>query len=214
MLAPGGEVDSPTRLARLTAESLKLYPDFVGELESESGCAIDFARCGAIELTGDDRRMNAQSALGIRSERLNANEVFYPDDAVVDPRDVVRALRVACERRGVEIHENSPVKKIDGPAVLAAGAWSSMIETPVPIRPAFPVRGHLVSYRMPPGSVPKILRSGNTYILQRKSGLTIVGSSSERIGFDRTVNSAMVADISTPAAALSFPNCPSRTNPG
>jgi glycine oxidase len=202
MLAPGGEVDSPSRLAKLTVESLKLYPDFVRELEAESGCKIDFAQCGAIEWIDDDSRAQAQAALGIRSERLNGAQIFYPDDAVVDPRDVVRALRAACERRGVRLHENSPVSQIEGPAVLAAGAWSSSIGTPLPIPASFPVRGHLVSYRMQPGSVPKILRSGHTYILQRKSGLTIAGSETERVGFDRALNPESVAKIDARARQI------------
>jgi glycine/D-amino acid oxidase-like deaminating enzyme len=202
MLAPGGEVDTPSRLAQLTVESLKLYPDFIRELESESGALIDFLQCGAIEQTTSDDRAEAQAAIGIRSQRLSATEVLYPDDAAVDPRDVVHALRIICERRGVSIYENQRVTKIEGPAVLAAGAWSSSIETPAPIPAAFPVRGHLVSYRMEPGSVPTILRSGDTYILQRKSGLTIAGSSSEQVGFDRTIDPEIVADIDRRARAI------------
>lgn len=208
MLAPGGEVDAPTRWGKLAVESLKLYPGFVRELESESGLAIDFNPCGAIEHASDDRRAQAQSALGIRWERLNEREVFYPDDAVVNPRDVLHALRIACERRGVELHENRPVTRISGPSVLAAGAWSSSIETPVPIEPVFPVRGHLVAYRMSEGSLPNVIRSGHTYVLQRKTGLTIAGSETERVGFDRTLNSEIVADIDRRARAL-VPQLPS-----
>jgi glycine oxidase len=202
MLAPGGEVDGASQLSQLTIDSLKLYSGFVHELEAESGVPIDFRQCGAIEYTADDRRAEAQAALGIRSRRLNAREVCYPDDAVVDPRDVVRALRVACERRGVTIHEYQRVTKIEGAAVLAAGAWSSSIETPVPVHAAFPVRGHLVSYQMEPGSVPRILRSGDTYILQRASGLTIAGSNTEHVGFDRAPNLDVIADIDRRARAV------------
>jgi len=202
MLAPGGEVASHSRLAQLAVESLKLYPAFIAELQAESGCSIDFQQCGAIELTSDDSRAQAQAALGIRSQRLSPTELFYPDDASVDPRHVTHALRVACERRSVKIQENSPLTELDGPAVLAAGAWSSQIQTPVPIEPSLPIRGHLVSYRMAPGSVPKILRSGHTYILQRKSGLTIAGSVTERVGFDRSLNPEIVADIDRRARAI------------
>jgi glycine oxidase len=195
MLAPGGEVAGASYWARLSVESLSMYPGFVRELEAESGVSIDFRQCGAIERTGDDRRALAQAELGIRSERINPREVFYPDDAVVDPRDVMQALRVACERRGVRLHENQPVAWLEGPAVLAAGAWSSSIKTAVPVTPAFPVRGHLVSYRMPVGQLPHILREGHTYILQRGSGLVIAGSATERVGFDRKLNPEIVADI-------------------
>src|ERR1700726_3541640 len=64
MLAPGGEVDAPTRLAQLTVDSLGLYPEFVRGLESESGLPIDFRQCGAIEQTADDARAQAQAVLG------------------------------------------------------------------------------------------------------------------------------------------------------
>ena len=209
MLAPGGEVDAPNRLAELTVESLKLYPDFIRELEDESGLSIDFRRCGAIEQTTSDTRAAAQATLGIRSRRLNLREIFYPDDAAVNPRDVVQSLRVACERRGVILHENHEVTKLDvGPTVLSAGAWSSHIETPFPIPVSFPVRGHLISYRMPTGSVPRILRAGDTYILQRKSGLTIAGSNTEQVGFDRTPNRATLAEIDARARAM-LPDLPS-----
>jgi glycine/D-amino acid oxidase-like deaminating enzyme len=207
MLAPGGEVDSATRLAQLTVESLKLYPDFIRELETESGLSIDFRQCGAIERTADDRRAHSQAALGIRSIRLNDEEVLYPDDAVVDPRGVVNALRVACERRGVVLSEYRRVNKIEGSAVLSAGAWSGSVETVVPIAATFPVRGHLISYRMEPGSLPTILRSGETYILQRNSGLTIAGSNMEQVGFDRTPNPEVLADIDRRARDI-LPNLP------
>src|SRR5271156_2552091 len=60
MLAPGGEVDAPSRWAKLAVTSLQLYPDFVRELESESGITIDFRQCGAVERTRDDTRATAQ----------------------------------------------------------------------------------------------------------------------------------------------------------
>jgi glycine/D-amino acid oxidase-like deaminating enzyme len=202
MLAPGGEVEAPTRLAQLTVDSLKMYRGFVRELEAESGVAIDFRQCGAIERTADDARAKAQAKLGIRSQRLNAGEVFYPDDAVVDPREVVHALRIACVRRGVALHEYHTVERLEGPTVLAAGAWSSSLVTSVPLAASFPVRGHLVSYQMAPHSVPTILRSGETYILQRSSGLTVAGSNTERVGFDRTPNPEIIADIDRRARAI------------
>jgi glycine oxidase len=202
MLAPGGEIKAQSRWAELAVESLRLYPDFVRELEQESGLAIDFRQCGAIEKTNDETRAESQRALGIRSTRISPTELFYPDDAVVDPRHILQALRTACEHRGVVLHEHSPVRAIKGPAILAAGAWSSGIHTPVPIPPSFPIRGHLVSYRMSPGSQPLILRSGPTYVLQRATGLTIAGSNMERVGFDRAINPEIVADIDRRAREL------------
>src|SRR5262249_14136680 len=149
-----------------------LYPDFIADLERESGCAIDYQRNGAIEIGATEadwlalrERAQNQKALGIPSvpaERENA--LFYPEDAVVDPRAVTRALIVACRVRRVRVEETLPATgmyavggsvKIDTPtgpltaaaAVLAAGAWSGAIPFSIEgtwrrLPGSFPVRGH------------------------------------------------------------------------
>ena len=222
MLAPGGEFVEQTPLASFALESLGLYPEFVQELESEARSHIDYRRCGAVELACTEaewrdllERRAAQQALGIRSSaRTNAlgatGALFYPDEAIVDPRDVTRALRCACQARQMRISERTQVREIrlaahrvdvettTGPlsasvAVLAAGAWSSAIPVtsggnPINITPTFPVRGHLLGYALPPGSLKPILRRGPTYLLQRASGFTIAGTSSEQVGFDRNLD--------------------------
>jgi glycine/D-amino acid oxidase-like deaminating enzyme len=122
----------------------------------------------------------------------------YGDDAAVDPRDVCRALR-----GGLRIHEGAAVTKLDpGMArviVVAAGAWSGGIDA---LPPALPVKGWLVAYDMPPGSLKRILRRGHTYVLQRSNGLTIVGSTEQRIGFDRSADSAALEDLEHRGAGL------------
>ena len=219
MLAPGGETDSVSEFARSLVASNALYPSFVEELTAESGAPIDFRRCGALEFTDTEEewrslaaRAEIQRELGIRSEVSKPNELFYPDDAVVDPRDVVRALRIACERLGVEIREGEPVQALRAErgaildprpaacAILAAGAWSSSIAVSVEgeaqqLVRSVPVRGHLVSYQLEKDAAGPVLRNGATYIVQRSNGLTIGGSTHEHVGFDRSVNPAIVADI-------------------
>jgi glycine oxidase len=226
MLAPGGEVTDRTEWSDFAVHSLHLYPEFVAELEGESGVSIDYQRSGALDIAPSDadwpalqERAAKQRALGIPSVPADReNALFYPEDAAVDPRDVMRALLAACRSRRVRIEENSPVTGIaaaPGPvavetasgriaagfAVLAAGAWSGSIPFSgsgiARILPgSFPVKGHLLGYYLEPGSCPTILRRGQTYILQRSSGFTICGSSMETIGFDRRVDPEIVRDIS------------------
>ena len=236
MLAPGGEFVEQTPLASFALESLGLYPEFVQELESEARSHIDYRRCGAVELACTEaewrdllERRAAQQALGIRSSaRTNVlgatGALFYPDEAIVDPRDVTRALRCACHARQMRISERTQVREIrlaahrvdvettTGPlsasvAVLAAGAWSSAIPVtsggnPINITPTFPVRGHLLGYALPPGSLKPILRRGPTYLLQRASGFTIAGTSSEQVGFDRNLDPSIIAAIHQRACEL------------
>jgi glycine oxidase len=246
MLAPGGEVERRSAFADFALESLSLYKPFVDELQRESGCAIDYQRQGAVEAAFDDAewagltaRAAAQREIGIASERLDraglrelapllsgdiAGALFFPADAIVDPRHVTSALALACRRRGVQIREHQRVCSLHlrgdainiqtgvetitaARAVLAAGAWSSEIairrdgET-VAIPPAFPLKGHLVGYALEPGSLGPIVRQGHTYLLQRANGFTIAGSSVERAGFDRHIDPAIVEDIHRRACAL------------
>jgi glycine oxidase len=230
MLAPGGEFVRRTRWAQFALESMALYPAFVAQLEGETGLGIDYRRCGAVEIARTEAewqdllaRRAAQLEMGIRAE-VTAGGLYYPDDAMVDPRDVMRALRCACEKRGVRIRERTRViavrltgKRADvetsggvlagSAAVLAAGAWSGAIpvfggDERIAIPATFPVRGHLLGYTLEPGSVGPILRHGHTYVMQRSSGFTIAGTSSEQVGFNRDLDPQIVDDIRARAEEL------------
>src|ERR1022692_2154421 len=168
-------------------------------------------------------RRAAQSELGIRSE-VTGGGLFYPDDALVDPRDVTRALGCACEKRRVRIREQTRVLAVrvtrelaevetsggvlaGSAAVLAAGAWSGQIPVFGPggrieIPASFPVRGHLLGYALEPGSLGPILRHGHTYVMQRSSGFTIAGTSSEQVGFNRELDPLVVDEIRARAGEL------------
>jgi len=228
MLAPGGEMDEASPLTEMALGSLALYPDFVEALREASGVAIDYQRCGALELALTDReamelerRAARQSAIGIRSESArHAGSVgarFYPDDALVNPRDVMAALRTACVRSGVSLHEREPVVEIiengagvrtprgsyrDDGVLIAAGAWSSDLVSGFEVPKAMPVRGHLIAWRAPAGMLGTILRHENTYLLQRDSGSLIAGASTEQVGFDRTIDESVVQAIHARASRL------------
>src|SRR2546422_9167809 len=54
MLAPGGEMDRRSLWTDLALQSLTLYRGYVGELEQEGGCAIDYQERGAVEIARSD----------------------------------------------------------------------------------------------------------------------------------------------------------------
>ena len=244
MLAPGGEIEDASPLASLALESRALYPAYVRELEDASGLAIDYQECGGLDLAYSaeewdrlEARAARQSELGIPSKPLSAQHVstfwprieranlvggrFYPGDAIVNPREVVIALAAACQKLGVEVHQNSPVIHVAvgtqtveletgagrtgySAAVLATGAWSSEIPlTGVPPLPAaYPVKGHIIGYHQPAQTCNTILRHSHSYLLQRANGLLIAGASVEHVGFDRTTEPARVSALAAAAAAI------------
>ena len=229
MLAPGGEYESRTLWADMAMESLSLYPHFVEELASASGLPIDFRICGAftVALTEEealDLRIKAtcQSQFGIDSEQFPPSRIpglrdgaiaaqYFPAESVVNPRDLIRALRVCCVRAGIKLREFEPVREFSETSfervVIAAGAWSSAIrvkvnDVHVPLPRAFPVRGHLIAFDEHGGLCDAIVRHGSTYLLRRSANVVIAGASTEQVGFDRTLDGHVADQLATKAADL------------
>jgi glycine oxidase len=236
MLAPGGEFESG-ETARFAVESLRIYPDFVKELKEATGCPIDFRICGTLEID-TDADPEQQAGNGIRSEAVDLSQAmklahgmapiegtfrFYPDDALVDPREACHALQTVCRALGVRIVENCEVRSIEtgstvhldtsqgvfeaDRAVIAAGAWSGGIPLTVAgqavaLPGTHPVRGVLVGRKFPQRTVGPFVRRGLSYLLQRESGLAIAGTTSEDIGFDRSLTDETVARVIAGVEAL------------
>lgn len=246
MLAPGGEMEQAGAWSDFALDNLRQYRGFVEELEAESGVEIDFRQDGAVDVAFDEqewenlkRRAERQREIDIRSTELDAAQLrsllpeielrlagalLYPEEAIVNPRDVTRALKTACGDRKVQIREGCRAVDIHAgrdsvevntsqgsvsvaAAVVAAGAWSGQIPVwlhgvPYNLPASFPVRGHLLGYTLPSGSLRPIVRHGPSYVLQRSNGFTIAGTSSEHAGFDRRIDPQIVSDIAKRAVEL------------
>jgi glycine oxidase len=187
------------------------------ELESLTARAA-FQRTAGIPSTVLSKDQLHALAPLVRADAIGA--VHYTNEAIVDPAGLMTALRAACLARGVTIEEQSPIKSISVTerdvqvsqykarfAVIAAGAWSSGINVaidhqPHPLPRSFPIKGHLLGYRLPAGSLSTTVRHDHTYILQRADGFTIAGSSTEDAGFDRTIDPTIVSGLTARAGAL------------
>ena len=115
MLAPGGEFEGPSAWLEMGLESMRLYPQFVEELKAETGVPIDFQRCGCMHFCEPEaarRRAEFQRTKGTRVE-VTPQGLFDPDDGLVDPTDLLRGLRHACEARNVTILENQRLTQIE-----------------------------------------------------------------------------------------------------
>ena len=188
MLAPNAEVLPDTRWRDVAFAALAAYPQWVRELESRSGVPIDLRLCGTREWRG-------------------GGWVDYPDEGIVDPRDLTAALaRLVLVETVTPVDgwvEDAQCVTVQGRRarclLIATGAWSGCFPG---LPAAFPVRGHMLAYRLPPGSLGPVLRREHTYILQRSSGLTLVGSTEQRAGFDRTLQPGVLAELAARGAAL------------
>jgi glycine oxidase len=143
--------------------------------------------------------------------------IFFPDEAVVDSRRLTRALRIAAERRGVAFAIRrtglrmlvrggrcAGVETDQGPmgaaqVVNAAGAWASFDPAfPVPVEP---VHGQIVEVESPAPALSAVVQSEDVYVVPR-GGSWLLGSTAERIGFEKRVTAGAVARLLAAGARL------------
>jgi glycine oxidase len=211
MLSPGAEAEHASPWLDLGVESLRLYSSFVEELRGETGLAIDYRVAGCLVMDQEERQARARLHVraGIRVEECS-DGLFYPDDALVDPAQLLRALKCAAETRGARF-EKRRLSAIDADqhaaVVVAAGAWSGALKVTcagqrVALPATVPVKGHLIGFDMPRGTVGPFLRRGAAYVLQRADGLVVAGSDEQRVGFDAAIDDQVCRKLHEDAAAL------------
>lgn len=192
VLAPDPETPGFTKLAQRSAE---LWPAFASELGD-----VGYTRCGSLVLTFDESEVADGWLDGDTCRALEpgiANEAaggfVLDDDAQVDPRRVVQALRARIDRvlAGADVVGVTPneVELADGSrlaadrVVLAAGAWSA--RRLAPLLHVRPVKGQTLRLRGPLPAT-RIIRSEHVYVVPRANGETVLGATIEDAGFDTT----------------------------
>ena len=219
-------------LARLAQESRRLYPSFVRDLHRKTGIDPEYRECGVLEV--DFRKRPPRAALGPRrrspprpldgrglrrlepalSERL-VSGVLYPRDARVNPRLLLRALRIAAARDGVVFRTGAYVRRVvinreravgvaldDGEVVrakhvvVAAGSWTTLVEgTGLAAGAVVPARGQIVELETPEPLLRCVVVGPRAYLVPRDDGRVLVGSTLEFVGYRREVTAGAVHDL-------------------
>ncbi len=132
-----------------------------------------------------------------------------------------QALRGSLDRLGVTVLEHRPVTGLSvrgsrvvgvetpegeiaaGAVVVASGAWSGelLAATGIPL-PVVPVRGQMLLYRAEPGVVKRILLDVDHYVIPRRDGRILAGSTMERVGFDKSTTDAALQTLRQAAERL------------
>jgi glycine oxidase len=208
--------ESPKALQPLALASAAMYPEFVHELEVESGMKVDLREQGTILLPSADHVAPnvtlSQSQLSELEPALAADAVrgaIFLKERSVDPRALTRAAIQTAKNRGVHFSSVDPVTAVsmsDGavsgvtttktsflaPKVVnCAGAWSGSIgPQPLPTRP---VKGQMLCLVMPSRTtLHHVVRAPQAYLIPRSDGRLLVGATVEEAGFDkRTVPSTI-----------------------
>ena len=238
MLTPQADALEPSPFFDLALEGRELYPEWSRVLREETGIDVGYRRTGYLRCraSGEPASPEAsaaaawQRARGLRVEggahaplagavadRLAPGvspELFFPDEAVVDPRKLTRAAWLSAVRRGVSVRCGVAVRRLRlergacrgietdaGPVqaktvVVAAGAWSGALGEGLPLPvPVEPVRGQIVEVRMAGRPLETVVSSEKVYLVPRPDGTVLLGSTMERVGFHKEVTAGAVARL-------------------
>jgi glycine oxidase len=145
----------------------------------------------------------------ISSSTLGA--LLFPHDIQVENRQLLNALAKSIGKLGVTVLTETNVDSllIEGnrltgvqtsrgaiscsTAVVAAGAWSGFIKHTNP--PIEPVRGQMICLEAKPQLTRHIIFSRRGYLVPRRDGRLLAGSTSEHAGFDKRVTAGGIGRI-------------------
>lgn len=148
----------------------------------------------------------------------------FPRDTQVENRRLISALVAANERLGVQLETGTAVTslRIDrgrvrgietsrgfvgtDAAVIAGGAWSSLLKAAgiaLPNLRIKPVRGQMLCFEAKPQICAHVIYSPRGYIVPRRDGRLLAGSTTEQAGFEKRVTTAGVQSILSAALEIS-----------
>jgi glycine oxidase len=186
-----------------------MYPEFVHELEDESGVHVDLRDHGTIILASAEHAANLEghplpaplSSLEPALADLTL-PAFFLKERSVDPRALIAASVKAAKHRGVDISSGSEVTSVvisdnhvtgvatakstysAATVVNCAGPWAGHF---APLQfPTRPVKGQMLCVAAPQ-VIKHVVRAPDVYLVPRSDGRILIGSTLEEAGFDKRV---------------------------
>ena len=223
-------LETPPALQFLASASALMYPEFVHELQDESGLKVDLRDQGAIffatpqqleehpSLMTDCPLPATLAELEPALVPLNLCPVYLKERSV-DPRALTAAALKAARHRGVDIASGTAVTEVllaDGSVtgvgtgrssysasvvVNCAGAWAGQLQ---PLQfPTRPVKGQMLSLvGASRDLVRHVIRAPEIYLVPRSDGRILVGATLEEAGYDKRTDAPTIQRMQQAAIRL------------
>jgi len=203
-------METPPPLRPLATVSARMYPEFVHELEDESGLKIDLRSEGTLLFLDlpQERRLQASHPLPASlhelepSLRVRGDAPLFLQERSVDPRDLATAAVAAARHRGVDFSSGDRVLAVEladgktagvrtnktqfsaGIVINCAGAWAGQIGPHA--FPTRPIKGQMLCVVMPEKNLVRhVIRTPDVYLIPRSDGRLLIGATVEEAGFDK-----------------------------
>jgi glycine oxidase len=227
MLANCGDESVPA-LKPLADASAAMYPEFVRELQDESGVNPDLRSNGTLLFPAAGISLEELPDVQPLPEPIDKLEpglaaggrsaVFLAERSVC-PRTLVKAVHKAAQHRGVDISQGEQVVRVEvaddrvagiattkttffAPKVVnCAGAWAGQL--PPYEFPTRPVKGQMLCFALPRREMLRhVVRSPEIYLIPRSDGRLLVGATLEEAGFDKRTVPETIQRLHRAAVAM------------
>ncbi|MHB8914593.1 MAG: glycine oxidase ThiO [Thiobacillus sp.] len=231
ILSPLLPWDYAEPVSTLALASMAAYPDWITTIEAISGFSTEYWTCGMTVRNSfeDQTSLNWCSVHGMRAVMNNGN-MELPEVAQVRNPRLIEALRAAVSKLGGTIHTECELAAVTTAGgrlkdvhtaqgsftadqyVFAMGAWmaNSTLELESPFQlggvvgnPNIrPIRGQMLLFKLQPSVLNTIVYRNGLYLIPRRDGHVLVGSTLEDVGFDKSTDMPTRARLHAEAAEL------------
>jgi glycine oxidase len=206
ILAPLCPWDYPNEVTQLTSLGAVLFPKWSADLHAATGIDPEYVVSGMLVLPPFDLDLARTwcTRHGVRLEE-KSDALLLPDVAQVRNPYLLTALRKNvemlggriiehCEVRGL-VSEEGAIRSILTSAgeysadnyIVCAGAWSKQVLGQFALQLEIkPIRGQMLLFKFPSPPLLHILLQDGMYLIPRRDGHLLVGSTLEDVGFDKS----------------------------
>jgi len=199
------------------------YRELCEELLESTGIDPEYQACGMRVLPDydADTAVNWCQAHGVPIE-IQEGALWLPQVAQVRNPRLMAALRARLQALSVALHEHTELLPLESRDthlrtwrarngssfesdlyVLTAGAWSQKLmgehAMPVPVKP---MRGQMLLYKLGIGALSTILYREDFYLIPRRDGHILAGSTVEDVGFDKSTTEEAARNLTRKAGEL------------
>ncbi len=207
----------------LALAGARAYPAVSAELFSETGIDPECTRNGmliqppfdlqqaitwcarfGLEYVLQDDNLLIPEVVQIRNPRLLQSLKAWLIKHSVTLREQTQLMPLQESRAPIKHWQTTAGETLSADAfVVTSGAWSfELLKQTTASLDIKPMRGQMLLYHMAPGLLPQIVYRDGFYMLQRRDGHLLAGSSLEDVGFDTGVTDSMRQEMLQKAEAI------------
>ena len=198
------------------------YPKVCAQLLAETGIDPEYTQSGMLVKAPFDATLAqtwcAKNGVAFEHKR---DDLFLPTIAQVKPPHLLQALKQSLIQRGVTLIEQtqleplSACENIDGwrtnqgkliradTYIMTSGAWSfELLKETASQLNIKPMRGQILLYKIPVNTLPHTTYQNGFYLVQRRDGYLLAGSTLEDVGFDTSTTESVKLELQARAEAI------------